>query len=171
MAELSYVLKQKYSNSFDTLKNTSFDSENEIYMCQSSMHVVNFDHLKESMSYNPTPASYDCLFVNEYLKTVYCVEFKNQDKSDVVNTNIQKKAEDSQKIIISICSKNNVSIGNYDLILCIVYSSNPSKYKYHRFRENIIRFGLEKYKGTYYKDVITNDIEFFKKEFEKKYDC
>ena len=45
MAEISFIIKSKYADSFDSLKNTSFDKENKIYMCQSDMTVIDFDKL------------------------------------------------------------------------------------------------------------------------------
>ena len=47
MAELSYVFKQHFSSSFDTLKNTSYDKENRIYLYNSDMSVVDFDKVSK----------------------------------------------------------------------------------------------------------------------------
>ena len=171
MAEFSYVLKKDYTNSFDSLKNISHDTENNIYMCQSDMRVVNFDHLTRELNPVKQPSSYDGLLINESLKKVYCIEFKNQITAQIDNQKLHKKVEDSSNTIQSVCKAHNVAFKEYKLILCIVYKSNPIKHKYHRFKENIIHFGLDIYRDQYFNEVITNDIEFFKKEFNATYKC
>ena len=47
MAELSYVFKQTLLIQFDTLKNTSYDKENRMYLCNSDMSVVDFDKVSK----------------------------------------------------------------------------------------------------------------------------
>ncbi len=170
MAEFSYILKQKFLESFDTLKNTSYDKENSVYMCQSELLVVDFDKVTRVLNPKKQPSSYDSLIVEEKEKKVFCVEFKNQKESDISNINLHKKVKNSENTFKQICLENNVNKGNYTFILCIVYKSTPSKYRYRRFKENIIHFQLEQYKGNYFDDIITNDILFFKKEFQKSYD-
>ena len=83
MAELSYILKENFLDSFDTLKNTSYDKENNIYMCRSDMLVVDFDKLTRVLNPKKQPSSYDTLIVEERNKKVFCVEFKNQKQSDM----------------------------------------------------------------------------------------
>ena len=79
MAELSYILRGKYQDAFDTLKNTSYDKEHGSYMCQSQMRVVNFDRLTEIyIGDRVLPKSFDALICDEGKKKVFCVEFKNQ---------------------------------------------------------------------------------------------
>ena len=171
MAELSYVLKQDYINSFDSLKNISHDYENNTYMCQSNMKVINFDHLTKELNPIKQPSSYDGLLINESLKKVYCIEFKNQTTAQIDNQKLHKKIKDSNNTIQSVCKTHNVAFREYKLILCIVYKSSLIKHRYHRFKENIIHFGLDIYRDQYFNEIITNDIEFFKKEFNTKYKC
>lgn len=168
MAEFSYVLKENYLSSFDTLKNTSYDKNNNDYMCQSDLKVLDFDKLTKELNLNKQPSSYDALLIKN--EKVYCVEFKNQTVSDIKNNNIQKKVEDSIKTIKNICNEHNIQQKDYDFFLCVVYKQDKNKKKYHRFKENIVHFGLNKYKNRF-KNIITNDIKFFKKEFEKEYTC
>ena len=87
------------------------------------------------------------------------------------NINLHNKVKNSEETFKEICSKNSVNKKSYKFVLCIVYKSTPSKYRYRRFQENIIHFQLEQYKGKYFDEIITNDIEFFKKEFQKNYEC
>ncbi len=97
MARLHDILDVNFKDDFDTLKNTSYDKENNLYMCQSQMKVVDFDNLTNNMYPQKQPSSYDALWTDEDLKNIYCVEFKNQNKSSVKNQNIQKKAKDGKK--------------------------------------------------------------------------
>jgi hypothetical protein len=171
MAELSYIIKQNYKSSFDTLKHTSYDKENSVYMCQSSMKVVDFDHLTKDLYPQKQPSSYDSLIIDEETKKVFCVEFKNQQKSHIKNTELHKKVKNSDETIRYICSEYNVAKSDYTFILCVVYKENPSNYRYRRFEKNIIHFELDVYTGKYFSKIITNDIDFFKKEFDKKFGC
>jgi len=171
MAEFSYIMKQNFLESFDTLKNTSYDKENSVYMCQSELLVVDFDKVTRLLNPKKQPSSYDTLIVEEKRKKVFCVEFKNQKQSDISNINLHKKIKNSEDTFREIFSKHHVKKEKYTFILCIVYKSTPLKYRYRRFKENIIHFQLEQYKGKYFDKIITNDIVFFKKEFQKNYGC
>jgi peroxiredoxin family protein len=91
MAELSYIIKQNYKSSFDTLKHTSYDKENSVYMCQSSMKVVDFDHLTKDLYPQKQPSSYDSLIIDEETKKVFCVEFKINKNHTLKIQNYTKK--------------------------------------------------------------------------------
>ena len=91
MAELSYIIKNKYKDTLSTLKNTSYDRDNEIYLCQSDKEVVDFDALTLKLNPKKQPSSYDALLIEESDKEVFCIEFKNQKKSDIENQNLHKK--------------------------------------------------------------------------------
>jgi len=171
MAEFSYIIKSKYKDSLDTLKNTSYDKENKIYMCQSDMEVVDFDKLTFILYPEKQPASYDTLLIEEDIKDIFCIEFKNQKTSDIDNSQLHKKVTDSEATLKKLCKENNISKDSYKYKLCIVYKQDTTKPKYRRFKENIIHFGLDKYEGIYFAKIITNEISFFKKEFNKKYIC
>ncbi len=170
MANLEQILATKYKNNFSTLKNTSHDKENNIYMCQSKMQVTDFDHLTRELFPTKQPSSPDALWSDEDSKHIYEVEFKNQDKSNVKNKNIQKKAKDGKNTIDKICSESMIPLDNYKLIYCVAYKSNPNKEEYRRrYDESSIHFGLKSYEGIYFNKVITNNIDFFTEEFLKKY--
>jgi len=170
MAELSYILKQNYSTSFDTLKNTSYDDANDAHLCQSDMQVIDFDHLTKELNPLKQPSSYDSLLVDENKKKVYCVEFKNQSTSKINNQKLYKKVENSTDTLQALCKEHNVVQNDYEFILCVVYRSDPFKHRYHRFKENIVHFGLDVYRDDF-KSIVTNDIGFFKREFNKEYGC
>lgn len=171
MAEMSYIVKSTYPNSFDTLKNTSYDKENKVHMCQSDMEVIDFDKLTLELYPKKQPASYDTLIVQEDIKDIFCIEFKNQKTTDINNTQLHKKVKDSDTTLKKLCNENHIKKDDYSYKLCVVYKEDTTKPKYRRFKENIIHFGLETYEGKYFDKVITNDINFFAKEFKKKYEC
>ncbi len=161
MAEFGYVLKQNYKSSFDTLKNTSYDKENNAYMCKSDMYVVDFDHLTKKLYPKKQPSSYDSLITEE----------ENKKTSDIKNVELHKKVKDSNETIRHICTEYNVAKSNYRFILCVTYKASSSGYQYRRFKENIVHFGFDAYREKYFSDIVTNDIVFFKKEFDKKFGC
>jgi hypothetical protein len=171
MAELSYIFKQNFSYSFDTLKNTSYDKENKIYLCNSNISVINFDKIAKKLYPHKNPSSYDSLIIEENIKKVFFIEFKNQKRSDISRQNIHKKIKSSDDTLKDICKKHNVKKDNYSYTLCVVYKQTNSQYEYRRFEKNIIHFEIEQYIPKYCDNIITNDILFFKKEFKKKYRC
>lgn len=171
MAEMSYVIKSKYPDSIKTLKNTSYDKENEVYMCQSDKEAIDFDALTFTLYPQKQPASYDTLLIEEYIKNIFCVEFKNQKTSDIDNAQLHKKVKDSDATLKKLCGENSINKNDYKYKLCIVYKQDTTKPQYRRFKENIIHFGLERYREVYFDEIVTNEIDFFQNEFKKKYRC
>jgi len=171
MAELNYILRKSYSKYFDTLKNTSYDKENDSYMCHSSMKVLNFDDLTKNNYPKKQPSSFDALLYDEDEKRAYCVEFKNQDKAKINNIEIQNKLIDGRETLDNILREGNVAKSNYTFIFCVVFKANKKHYKYrNKIELKSIYFSLEKYTNKFDK-IITNDIDFFTNKFIKKYNC
>lgn len=169
VADLSYVLHNNsdYAPCWKSLKETSFDKENKIYLCQSDMKVFDFDCIVKALYPKKQPASYDALIVNQEDKLVYCVEFKNQKPSEIDKKNIQKKLENGKYILTDICKQNNVQQHLYTFIYCVVFKKNKGGYR-NGIKNSTIRFDLEQYKNQYFDEIITNDIVFFTREFKKK---
>lgn len=67
-------------NNIDTLKNTSSDTDNNYYMTDSELTVINFDNTaksyKEEKYLNYLPASNDGLYIADS-RHLYFLEFKN----------------------------------------------------------------------------------------------
>ena len=172
MSKFNDILKSEYRESIDTLKNASCDTENNVYMCQSQLEIINFDTLTRTIYPDKHPSSYDALWSDEEFKNIYCVEFKNQDKSGVKNKNIQKKARDGKFTLDEVCTRHNINLKEYTTIYCVVYKSNPNKREYqNRYEEAPLYFGLEKYEGVYFDKIRTNNIDFFINKFSKRYSC
>jgi len=170
VAELSYALQQKadYSECKVSLKETSKDSENNEYLCQSSMEVYDFDCVVKKLYPQKQPSSYDSLIVDENRKIVYCIEFKNQIPSQINNANIKKKLTNGREVLDNICSTENVQKKDYQFIYCVVHKPAHNRYG-NPLVDREIKFELKSYKDTYFDKIVTNDINFFKNEFRKEF--
>ena len=170
MAELSYALKSKtdYSECQESLKETSRDTNNDEYLCQSPMEVYDFDCIVKKLYPQKQPASYDSLFVDENRKIVYCIEFKNQIPSAINNANIKKKLTNGKEILDNICTNENVQKKDYKFIYCVVHKPAHNRYS-NPLVDRETKFELKTYKGTYFDEIVTNDINFFKNEFRKEF--
>ena len=170
MAELSYALQKKtdYSECKKSLKETSKDSENSEYLCQSSMEVYDFDCIVKKLYPQKQPSSYDSLIVDENRKIVYCIEFKNQIPSQINNANIKKKLTNGKEVLDNICSTENVQKKDYKFIYCVVHKPAHNRYG-NPLVDREIKFELKSYKDTYFDTIVTNDINFFKNEFRKEF--
>jgi len=170
VADLIYILKnnRQIESCWKSLKETSFDEKNKVYLCQSDMKVFDFDCIVKTLYPKKQPASYDALIVNQKDKLVYCVEFKNQKSSEIDKTNIQKKLKNGKDILTNICKQNNVSPNLYRFIYCVVFKADKRGYR-NGIKNSTIRFYLEQYKNQYFDEIMTNDIVFFTREFKKKF--
>jgi hypothetical protein len=170
VADLNYVLHNNthYESCWKSLKETSFDEINKVYLCQSDMKVFDFDCIVKTLYPKKQPASYDALLVNEKNKRVYCIEFKNQKPSEIDKSNIQKKLKNGKDILTDLCKQNNVQQSLYTFIYCVVFKKNKGGYR-EGIKNSTIRFDLEQYKNQYFDEIITNDIVFFIREFQKKF--
>ena len=185
-----------------TLKQTSKDDNNEEYMTESTIRVINFDSgggdkysknnkLKIQLKTN------DVLFLHNDKKYTF-IEFKNGKLLDKTNKIDIKKLKDIElKILNSLFvlgdieekslsslkeitdyilvyneekntpnERNSISeIGNY-----FINQGNISSEKTKTEREEIICFGLEKFKGYCFKNIHTYSKEEFEEKFVKKYE-
>jgi hypothetical protein len=168
MAEILYCFKQVCEkmniNCFNTLKNISYDKENRFYLCQCNSNRFDFDLFVEEYYSHPIPSSVDTIFFDEINKKLYLIEFKNQKCSEIDSQKIKNKVENTIDIIKSISKNCGVKFKEYKIIVGIVYNDKP---KWRRgICSNTIQFGLEYLKEqNIIKDVKTNDIEWFKKEY------
>lgn len=121
-----------------SLKEASYDSENDIHMTDSLMHVVNFDQVKtlrsSELRISQPPTSADALY-RDGNGLLYLIEFKNGcvHKADIFN-----KIYDSivflldRKVLIDLadCAKR--------LAFILVYNSE----KYHTEQDKIPSWGV-----------------------------
>lgn len=185
-----------------TLKQTSKDDNNEEYMTESTIRVINFDSVggdkySKNNKLNIQLKTNDVLFLHNDKKYTF-IEFKNGKLLDKTNKNDIKKLKDIElKILNSLFvlgdieekslsslkeitdyilvyneekntpnERNSISeIGNY-----FINQGNISSEKTKTEREEIICFGLEKFKGYCFKNIHTYSKEEFEEKFVKKYE-
>ena len=185
-----------------TLKQTSKDDNNEEYMTESTIRVINFDSVggdkySKNNKLNIQLKTNDVLFLHNDKKYTF-IEFKNGKLLDKTNKIDIKKLKDIElKILNSLFvlgdieekslsslkeitdyilvyneekntpnERNSISeIGNY-----FINQGNISSEKTKTEREEIICFGLEKFKGYCFKNVHTYSKEEFEEKFVKKYE-
>ena len=185
-----------------TLKQTSKDDNNEEYMTESTIRVINFDSIggdkySKNNELNIQLKTNDVLFLHNDKKYTF-IEFKNGKLLDKTNKIDIKKLKDIElKILNSLFvlgdieekslsslkeitdyilvyneekntpnERNSISeIGNY-----FINQGNISSEKTKTEREEIICFGLEKFKGYCFKNIHTYSKEEFEEKFVKKYE-
>ena len=185
-----------------TLKQTSKDDNNEEYMTESTIRVINFDSIggdkySKNNKLNIQLKTNDVLFLHNDKKYTF-IEFKNGKLLDKTNKIDIKKLKDIElKILNSLFvlgdieekslsslkeitdyilvyneekntpnERNSISeIGNY-----FINQGNISSEKTKTEREEIICFGLEKFKGYCFKNIHTYSKEEFEEKFVKKYE-
>ena len=186
-----------------TLKQTSKDDNNEEYMTESTIKVINFDSVggdkySKNNRLNIQLKTNDVLFLHDNKKYTF-IEFKNGKLLDKTNKIDIKKLKDIElKILNSLFvlgdieekslsslkeitdyvlvyneekntpnERNSISeIGNY-----FRNQGNISSEKTKTEKEEIICFGLEKFKGYCFKNVHTYSKEEFEEKFVKKYEA
>lgn len=186
-----------------TLKQTSKDDNNEEYMTESQIKVINFDSVggdKYTRNNNLSIQlkTNDVLFLHNDRRYTF-IEFKNGkllDKSNridikklkdielkILNSmfvlgDIEEKSLNTLKEITNYIlvyneeknspnEKNSISeIGNY----FVNQGSNLSVGENTFEKDEIICFGLEKFKGYCFKNVHTYSKEEFEEKFVRKYE-
>ncbi len=171
MADFNLFHKE-YSSYISTFKETSFDSDNNIYLCQDeSIEIINFDKIiknKYPNSYT-RPQSFDAIYFDKSSKNIYLVEFKNQKKPE--KKEVEGKLLDGKQEFDLLLNNLNISKSNYKFIFCLVY--NKFKPKEERFKRGLFKSitfeFLKKYnENGFVNDIYTEDVEFFTKQFKKK---
>jgi len=168
MDKFFLCIKQKIcSECLNTLKNISYDKENQVFLCNCDTKRIDFDKLTDKYCPHPNPPSVDTIIFNKIDKKIYLIEFKNQKCSNINNEEIKRKVESSINVLKDLAKKCNVNFKDYLIYVGIVYN-DKSKWK-RGICSNTIQFGLEYFKEQgLIKDVKTNDIDWFKKLYERK---
>ena len=186
-----------------TLKQTSKDDNNEEYMTESTIKVINFDSVggdkySKNNRLNIQLKTNDVLFLHNNKKYTF-IEFKNGKLLDKTNKIDIKKLKDIELKILnslfvlgdieekSLSSLKEITdyvlvyneekktpnerksiseIGNY-----FINQGDISSKKTKTEKEEIICFGLEKFKGYCFKNVHTYSKEEFEEKFVKKYEA
>ena len=185
-----------------TLKQTSKDDNNQEYMTESTIKVINFDSIggdkySKNNKLNIQLKTNDVLFLHNDKKYTF-IEFKNGKLVDKTNKIDIKKLKDIElKILNSLFVLGDIEekslsslkeITDYILVYneekntpnernsiseiwnYFINQGNISSEKTKTEREEIICFGLEKFKDYCFKNVHTYSKEEFEEKFVKKYE-
>ncbi|MDR2582813.1 MAG: hypothetical protein LBC75_04960 [Fibromonadaceae bacterium] len=164
-----------------TFEKTSLDREKSEYMTSCQKEVVYFDQFKVDFMKTLLITdekgfckSCDAIYMTTSQKEFFMIEFKN---GDFKNNDIKIKILESLLLLSRKFPKTNFMEGNMYFIL--VYNEdvrkqeqpkntdvkNVSKHLFSSAKEREIRFGLNRFKKLYFKDVFT----YSKTEFVSKY--
>ena len=177
MNKFLYCLKKQNLEYFSTLKETSYDKDNKIYLCNNTTEeVIDFDELIKKRYPKKQPSSVDAILTYPLEREIklYLIEFKNQITAKIDNQEIRKKLTNSIDTLKDIFSKCNISFNSTKLFYCVVYKKQTSTWM-DKIKENVIRFGLEEFEGQLVDGIFTNDVERmrekYNKIFQKKLNC
>ena len=163
--------QQEYGQFKSTFKETSFDDNNKVYLCNDErQNVINFDSILEFKypDSNLRPKSFDALYV--YNDLLFCIEFKNQKPSQIDNREIQDKILSGKAELVKLFQELNIQMNDYRFVYCVVYKKciEPRDRYKCGIDKNKVLFGLEKYEEQgFVKKVYTQSVDFFTKEFKK----
>lgn len=167
-------LKDRLEGCESTLKETSLDKEKNEYLCQDTRTspVYDFDKYVRTLSVNKHPASPDAIYLGQ--KVLYFVEFKNSNPSAINTQNMKKKFEDGTNLLIQLL--NTFVPKDVRYVFCVVYKAQQSKYfgGSAYIESQAVKFGLDelnKQLSSFYDEVITQDVEFYKKAHASLLNC
>ncbi|QPT41164.1 Uncharacterised protein [Oligella ureolytica] len=170
---LTGFLKEKLQHCQSTLKATSYDKENNQYLCtdESLDNVYNFDtYIEKTTSKNEKmPASPDAIHIGS--KKLYFIEFKNQSKNAIETTKIKEKFRRGTEVLHDLLSEFKPRDNQY--IFCVVFKHDAKSRRSHRDYQNYIEsrqthFGLDelnKELSGFYDHIITQDVEYFRQKY------
>ncbi|TQV62139.1 MAG: hypothetical protein FNT15_07815 [Sulfurovum sp.] len=172
MADLNQFIKE-YSNYISTFKETSFDDNNNSYLCKDeSQNVINFDKILESKypDSNKRPKSFDALYCFNNL--IFCIEFKNQKPSQINNQEVQDKLKSGKDELVKLFQSLNIQAKEFKFIYCVVYKrciEPKDRYKCG-VEKNKVLFGLDVYQEQgFIEKIYTQSVDFFTREFKKQF--
>ncbi len=183
--KVQYQTIELFKNNCSTLKETSHDKDSEVpsYMTNSQIEVVNFDKVvncysKELAALN-IPCSVDALYFGQE-EAIYFIEFKNGTLKKEKVFKVYNKIYDSLLLFNDIVQEN-ISFCREHVYFILVYNESKNldqinkqtsedcakatigKYFHRKAQKNYVRFGLERFKKIYFRDVFT----YTESEFEK----
>lgn len=167
MADAQSIFNSQYKSYCSNLKELSLDSHNGIYLCQNETKMVyDFDRIVKDKYPKKQPASYDSLLIDNNI--IYCIEFKNEEYSSIDRKRVRNKLINGKNVLVEIFQEHNIQIKDYIFNYCVVYKNSPTKWR-RGISKNTVQFELEQYENKYFDKIVTNDINFFKKEFKKEF--
>ena len=171
-----------FDKNLDTVKNISYDSGNTEFMVNCREQIINFDKVTnsylESINHGiDSISSCDGLVFTDDLWIF--IEFKNGKISNTgKHYKVKKKVPHSLNIFCDILGIN-ISTTREKMIFILVYNKDKNKisdsecqnnsnskdfiigHVFDKANKDPIGFGLHKYKGVYFKEVHTFNVDEF----------
>ncbi|MFR6454054.1 MAG: hypothetical protein ACLUOG_03405 [Peptoniphilus lacrimalis] len=176
-----------FDKNLDTVKNISYDSGNNEFMVNCREQIINFDKVTnsylESINHGiDSISSCDGLVFTDDLWIF--IEFKNGKISNTgKHYKVKKKVPHSLNIFCDILGIN-ISTTREKMIFILVYNKDKNKisdsecqnnsnskdfiigHVFDKAKEEFVRFDLLKYKGVYFKEVHTFNVDEFCEYFD-----
>lgn len=160
--DVENIFEKKYRT---TLKETSKDTANNEYLCQSKEEVINFDtymQIKAQEDNTKIKKSFDALYFNCETSHIYCVEFKKQECEEFSNKaeKIKGKFIDGLTELKNIFESKKLEISNYNFHLFVVFKVLIEQKESMRERlvKRATKYSMNAEKGNF----LTNDSDFKK---------
>ena len=146
MADLG-VLRGIFEPYESTLQETSYDTTNQKYLCQSQEKVINFDRYTQTKAQESkckAKKSFDALYFHHQTSSVYCIEFKNQKYSDIDSDDIREKFIHGIAQLREIFISKNINADNFTFNFFVVFKKPRETRAFHtRFAEIETFFELD----------------------------
>jgi hypothetical protein len=170
---LEKIIQKQYPYSLSSLKETSLDDRTitfDYYLCNNkTLKVFDFDKIKDKVYQNLKGyKSPDTIYIKN--KKVYIIEFKNQNPCDIDSQDLKDKFKMSVDFFINQIKYSS----DYEFIFCLVYkkqSQSKENQRYKQGLQNQVCCSLDDLNrnscNLFYKNIITKDITFYKKNFNE----
>ncbi len=168
-----------YKDHITTLQNTSKDTANNAPMTDRENQVYNFDNIKryyakKACRNKNAVSSVDAIYKYKTNPDFLFIEFKNGRLKDNMADEVANKIKDSLLIFCDI-TKSNISETRKHVNFILVYNQDKETYSRQKISshlsqmagDNLINFGLQKYKNIYFKEVYTYSKEFFNSKIDE----
>ena len=168
ISKVHKIFDENYNDCIKTVTILSFDDNNKESLCTSEKKFLGYDNIVRRFN-NESLCSSDIIHIKN--DRVIFIEFKNgciKDPKEKMRIKL-KGVEGGFICLFEILNKNNKSISFDDVIklpkeYIIVYNGQKNISRTSRILSHLealnLRFGLEKYKGTFFNNIqtVTEDI-------------
>jgi len=158
----------------------SFDKTNDIVVCDYDNEFIDLDDTKGILNKIQSPNSPDMLYINEFKKEIWFIEFKSSNKKRLNSwkekVKLRKKIFSGLFLVYEIFCEKSCDYKKYDKFYFIVYNKEEKESFEDEFlalgeelTQRSIEFGLEDLKPQFVKDIFTEDCAELKRLFKKRF--
>lgn len=163
------VLAAELEGCESSLHETSYDKENNEYLCQDQhvQPVYDFDqYVSERYKGSKIPASPDAIAIRK--NDVFFVEFKNSEAKKIDSKQMRKKFRSGTNILREILGDFRARDSRH--YFCVAYkpSPPPTYFDYRHIERSASRFGLDEMNqelNNFYDYIMTEDVSFYIEQF------